>query len=146
VQINNQAPISNLLGNILELKNDIYEMQDYLDPTSNAGERPLGVMGQIMAQQLYAESNVLAFHAEQLTAKKHNEWELARHSSVLKNKVALLVTFAGILSQLAVPDARIKATTAKLSRRIIARCQQVEEAIAAVISTAVVSHKKLQHV
>jgi hypothetical protein len=145
VQITKDTPIQNLLGNILELKNGISEIHDYLDPASETAPLPLGLMGQIMAQQLSAEGNVLAFHAEQLKTRKSNEWELARHSSVLRNKVSLLITFATIITQLSTADFKIQSTAAKLSQRVIERCQQVEDALEAVTSAAVISRRTLQN-
>jgi hypothetical protein len=142
VQIN--APIENLLGNVLELKNDIYQIQDFLDPAGETAPLPLGAMGRIMAQQLYAETNVLAYHAEQLKSKKTSEWEMARHSSVLKNKVALLSTFASIISQLSAADGKIQKTMGGLSGRVITRCGKLEEMIEGITAAAlVVSNRKL---
>lgn len=147
MQINaSHIPVTTLLGNILELKNGISEIQDYLDPETEAAPLPLGVMGQIMVQQLQAESGVLAHHAERLRSKQADGWELARHSSVLGNKVATLVTLAKMIGQLPSYNLQAHVMAVKLTERVIERCQQIEVALKSIKSTAaVVSKPKLAH-
>jgi hypothetical protein len=140
-----QTPVITLLGNILELKNGISEIQDYLDPETEAVPLPLGVMGQIMVQQLQAESGVLVHHAERLRHKQADSWELARHSSALGNKVAALVALSNMIAQLPSYNLQAHVMAVKLTERVIESCRQIETVLKSITSTAaVVSKSKLQ--
>lgn len=135
--------ILKLMGSIIELKDDVSEMRHYLNcPIACDGAvlLPLGIMGQIMAQQLETESNVLADQATLLETEPEG-WNVAQHSSMLHKKIDVLMTLAGVIKQLPSPDLKTQAIASHLSRRVVEQCGRVEDMLeAAVAGAAVISH------
>lgn len=136
-------PIQNLLGSVIELRNDVSEIRHYLNRGIAKNDKiylPLGAMGQIMVRQLQTESNVLADQVEKLDASA-SSWNMTQHFLTLNRKVALLMTLAGMIAQLPSATPKARATAGHLARRVIEQCVRLERIIeAAAAAAAVVSN------